>query len=77
MIAVMAKGRKKDPNSKRSLGGSRQTKPKVTFHPPAPLLRIFDKHIETLRPETDRTKMLKMLMEEYLKSNGLWPPPEA
>lgn len=73
-MLVMPKGRNKNPESKRSQGVDRHTKPKVSFHPPLLLLEAFDQHIDSIRPETDRTKVLVMLIEEWLQRQGVSLP---
>lgn len=66
MIATMAKGRKKDPNSKRSTGADRHTRPRVVFHPDADLLGQLDDFVGSVRPKTDRTSVIIMAIEEFL-----------
>lgn len=68
----MAKPRKKDPKSKRSLGIDRHTLPRVVFHGPDDLIESF-KELASRNRRTITAEIL-IAMEEHMRASGLWPP---
>jgi hypothetical protein len=63
---------RKRPDSKRSQGIDRHTRPRVAFHMPADLAAA----LRTLAGRTKRTLTAEILvaLEEHLAKNGVWPP---
>ncbi len=63
-----------DPDSKRSAGGDRHTKPRKAFHAPAELFAALDRYIEETRPQPTDSSVLREALERYLTDKGYWPP---
>jgi hypothetical protein len=77
MLSVTKKrpGRKKDPESKRSQGRDRHTKPRVAFHLSQELLDALERYCSTTRPRPGKSATLVAALEEFLAAQGFWPPP--
>lgn len=67
MIATMAP---KKPNKSSQSAGSRPGKASLQVWLPASLIDSLDTYVEESRPETTRTAVLKMLLEDFLKERG-------
>lgn len=67
-------GRRKNPESKRSQGADRHTKPRLAFHLDEDLLEAMERYIDATRPRPTTTAVLVTALEEHLKSKGYWPP---
>lgn len=86
MAGVMAQPRKrkpgprKDPDSKRSKGGDRHTKPRKAFHAGPELFEALDRYIDNTRPMPTESAVLREALEDYLAIRGHWgnrPPAEV
>ena len=71
------RGRKPDPNSKRSLGVPRHTQPRKAFHGPAELFAAFERCISDMKPAPAESAALRLALEEFLEKRGYWPPKES
>ncbi len=69
-------GRRPDPDSKRSKGESRHTKPRKAFHADPELFAAMQEYIDATRPMPTDTQVLITALEEFLKSKGHWPRPK-
>lgn len=65
-------GRKKNPDSKRSLGLPRTTKPRKVFHADAALFEALEKFIGATRPQPSEAECLRVALEEFLQKRGFW-----
>jgi len=72
MLALMStrRGRPKNPDSKRSKGGDRHTKPRKSFHAPESLLRRLDAYRAATRPTPDESECIRTALDEFLTSRG-------
>jgi hypothetical protein len=69
MTATMAK--KKPPaGAKRQ---NRHTEPRESFHLPQDLLDALVRYVEQTRPETSKSAVLRLALEEFLERAGYWP----
>lgn len=66
--------RKSDPDSKRTAGVDRHTKPREAFHADQELFDAMNRLIAESRPKTNKTEVLRTALEDYLASKGYWPP---
>jgi len=66
--------RKPDPNSKRSKGVDRHTKPRLVFHLDTELLEALERHISKSRIDLKVSAVLRLAVRQYLESVGEWPP---
>lgn len=41
------------------------------------LAQVWNDYVESLRPKTSSNSMIELLIEDYLRAKGLWPPPPA
>jgi len=71
MIECMSR---RKPNSKRSLGVDRHTKPRLAFHLEPELHEAFRIYVDGLQPQSSDTAVLVLALERYLQSVGFWPP---
>ena len=74
MLATMNErkpGRAKSRKSRK--GGNKQ--PREAFHMPAPLHEALLRFCKDARPETTKTAVIRLALEDFLKSRGYWPPP--
>ncbi len=67
-------GRKPDPESKRSAGVDRHTKPRESFHADEALLEAMRQFIAETRPRTNKSEVMRTALEEFLEKRGHWPP---
>lgn len=70
-------GRRPNPDSKRSQGGSRHKTPRKVFHGPQELFDALTAYIEATRPQPTDSAVLRVALEEFLASKGFWPPMEG
>jgi hypothetical protein len=50
---------------------------RVVFARISPALgEALDRYIDSLRPRPTMTSVLEVMVEDYLKSKGFWPPQE-
>jgi hypothetical protein len=64
---------KKKPDSKRSRGVDRHTKPRLAFHLPAGLLEAMEQYIAETKPHPTASSVLVTALEEFLQGKGRWP----
>lgn len=65
-------GRKKDPNSKRSLGVNRNVTPRKAFHAQQELFDALERYIAATRPQPSESECLRVALEEFLEKRGFW-----
>lgn len=70
MTATMAR---KKPNDALPDPSGRQGKSMQMYIPPD-LADAFDAYVESSRPRTTKTAIVVMLLEDFLKKTGHWPP---
>ena len=63
-----------DPNSKRSKGGDRHTKPRIVFHVDQDVYDALDEHIRESPVELQLSAVMRRAVKLYLESVGKWPP---
>ncbi len=51
-----------------------RTEPREAFHLPADLREALVKFVDDARPETSKTAVIKLALEEFLTKHGYWPP---
>ena len=68
----MAREKKNQPKDET---GKPKRRPSVTLYARVEpeLGRIFNEHVDTLRPKTSTQAMIEHLIEQYLRDQGLWP----
>lgn len=66
--------RKPDPNSKRSLGVDRHTKPRVVFHVEQALMDAMIAYRQSASPKPSLTAALVAATQDFLRAKGFWPP---
>lgn len=64
---------KKRPDSKRTQGIDRHTKPRLAFHLDARLLAALERYISETKPRPTTTAVVVLALEEYLEERGFWP----
>ncbi len=67
---------RKKPNSKRTLGQDRHTKPRLAFHLERALLDALEQCVAATRPRPTNTSVILAALEQYLTERGYWPPKE-
>jgi hypothetical protein len=72
MPATMAKARKPRPDGPKRQ--SRHAEPRESFHLPQALLDALLTYVERTRPETSKSAVIRLALEEFLTRAGLWPP---
>ena len=77
MLSVTKKrpGRPKDPESKRSQGQDRHTKPRLAFHLEQELLDALERYRSATIPRPGKSPILVAALEAFLVARGFWPPP--
>lgn len=68
------RGRKPDPNSKRSLGVPRHTMPRLVFHAPEAVVAALEAFVAEASPPTNSSSVLREALVEYLTKRGKLPP---
>lgn len=76
-MAANKPGRKSNPDSKRSQGGSRHKNPRKAFHAPKELFAALESYCTSSRPKYDVSETLRTALEEFLVRKGFWPPKPA
>jgi hypothetical protein len=69
--------RKRKPHSdagKRATPG-RHIEPRESFHLPQALLDALIRYVDQTRPETTKSAVIRLALEEFLTEAGFWPPP--
>ena len=76
MAAVADKiwGMSKDKKPKRGRPPGRRPSTAVYVRLNPELADVFDRHVDSLRPKTTTTGVVSMLIEDWLRQQGLWPP---
>lgn len=69
MPATMAKKKPKPRDA------DRHKQPRESFHLPADLRAALERYIDDARPPTDKSKVMRVALEEFLGQQGYWPPP--
>jgi hypothetical protein len=72
MLATMSE--RKPKHTKRRKGGNKL--PREAFHMPKTLHDALLRFCDDARPETTKTAVIRLALEDFLKSRGYWPPPE-
>jgi hypothetical protein len=70
----MAKTRK--PRSDGPKHGNRHAEPRESFHLPQALLDALLRYVGQTRPETTKSAVIRLALEEFLTRAGMWPPPQ-
>jgi hypothetical protein len=65
-------GRKRNPDSKRSLGIERHAQPRKAFHAPPALFAALEKFISSTRPQPSESECMRTALEEFLEKRGFW-----
>jgi hypothetical protein len=60
----------------RGRPSSRHVEPRESFHLPQPLLDALVRYVEQTRPETSKSAVIRLALEEFLQRAGFWPPRE-
>jgi hypothetical protein len=55
-------------------GGSRHIEPKETFHLPTAMVEALERYVAQSRPQTSKSAVLRLALEEFLVKAGAWPP---
>lgn len=64
------RGRPKNPDSKRSKGVDRHTKPRKSFHASESLLARLDAYRTATRPTPDESECIRTALDLFLTSKG-------
>lgn len=70
-------GRRPSPDSKRTAGVDRHTKPRKAFHADQELFDALERFINASRPAPTESECLRIALEEFLAKRGHWPPAQA
>lgn len=73
-MSTKKRGRKPSPDSKRSTGQDRHTKPRKSFHADPALFDAVAACCQATRPSPTETALFVAAVEEFLASRGYWPP---
>lgn len=79
-MLVMAKkkpGRPKNPESKGSKGTDRHSQPRFALHMEQELLDALGRYCEAQEIEPDRSAVVRVAIQQFLRSKGFWPPLSA
>ncbi len=68
------RGRKPDPNSKRSQGLPRHVMPRLVFHAPEDVAAALERFVDKASPPTTASSVLREALVEYLTKRGELPP---
>lgn len=68
------RGRKPNPDSKRSKGGDRHTDPRFTFHLEEELLRALTNYCDSFPHDVQKSQVVRDALREFLKDKGFFPP---
>lgn len=72
MTATMVPRKKKaDRATQRQ---DRHAEPRESFHLPQGLLDSLVTYVDRTRPETSKSAVIRLALEEFLERAGLWPP---
>jgi hypothetical protein len=52
---------------------SRHIEPRESFHLPRPLLDALVRYVDQTRPETSKSAVIRLALEEFLERAGFWP----
>jgi hypothetical protein len=55
--------------------GNRHAEPRESFHLPQALLDALLQYVGQTRPETTKSAVIRLALEEFLARAGMWPPP--
>lgn len=69
-------GRRKSPDSKRSLGADRHAHPRKSFHAPQELFAALEAYILATKPQPTDAAVLRLSLERFLEQEGFWPQRE-
>jgi hypothetical protein len=67
-------GRRPSPDSKRAKGEDRHAQPRKAFHAPQELFDAMAVYIARTKPQPTDAAVLRLALERFLESEGLWPP---
>lgn len=67
-------GPRVNPDSKRSAGVDRHRNPRKAFHAPEELFDALDHYIAETRPQPSESAVLRLALEQFLRSVGYWNP---
>lgn len=60
--------------AKRKAASPRRKGVNLNVWLPRALGEALEQYVETLRPRTDKTSIVEMLLEDFLAKQGVWPP---
>ena len=72
MPATMAK--RKPKGTDRPANVNRHIEPRESFHLPQEMLDALLLYVDRTRPQTSKSAVLRLALEEFLQRAGLWPP---
>jgi hypothetical protein len=76
MSATMAEPKKK-PGRGKPKAADRHTEPRESFHLPQALLDALLTYVDRTRPETSKSAVIRLALEEFLASKGLYKPEDG
>jgi len=68
------RGRKPDPESKRSTGADRHSDPRFTFHLEKDLLQALDDYCASFPHTVGRAQVVRDSLRDFLRDKGFFPP---
>src|SRR5262249_29082348 len=74
MPATMADKSKKRGRGSRPKGTDRHAEPRESFHLPRAMLDALTHYVDSARPPTTKSAVIRLALEEFLSGEGFWPP---